>query len=111
MIKNIKQNFVKTVFIELYSNNYSDCFKFSDPCSICNVEIVQAIEEKVFSEYSIDCGVIDEVNSYRYFPIEPDLNLYIDPVLLDFHCKSCRYELFHHKQELEYEKLIGGTSN
>ncbi len=35
----------------------------------------------------------NEADFYRYFPLEPNLDEYIDPVLLDFHCRSCKYGL------------------
>jgi hypothetical protein len=35
----------------------------------------------------------NEADFYRYFPLEPNLDEYIDPVLLDFHCKSCKHGL------------------
>jgi len=35
----------------------------------------------------------NDADFYRYLPLEPNLDEYIDPVLLDFHCKSCKHRL------------------
>jgi hypothetical protein len=57
---NVKLNSVKTALIEPYLNNYFNCFKFSDQCSICNLKIVQTIENKAFSEDLTGGVAIDE---------------------------------------------------
>ena len=35
----------------------------------------------------------NDADFYRYLPLEQDLDSYIDPVLLDYHCQSCKYGL------------------